>query len=253
VRADATNTQKCRLKGVVFLTFDVEPDAPPYQSSETRGIREGLPRILELLEEKGVRATFFVTASLLSKYSWLPDAILSGGHELASHGLDHSRLDKVPISDAITNISKSINILRKYSDISSFRAPNLQLPESIVRELPRLGIKVDSSIAVYKPGHPKYPHWRGELFRLPATATSSTIRLPRLLATRLTLHPEKEFHVLFYHPWEFTRIPRKPLYRPDVWARTGEYAVRMLSYIIDLARARGYRFALVGEAPGLCV
>ncbi len=211
-----------------------------------------MPRILELLDYKGIRATFFVTAILARQYPWLPEAILSGGHELASHGLDHSRLDKMPAKEAVENIAESLEILREHGEVVSFRAPNLQLPGEIVERLPQLGVRVDSSIAVYKPGHPKVPHWRGSLLRLPATATSSTIRLPGFLAVRTTLPGNRGFHVLFYHPWEFTRIARKPFYRPDIWIRTGDYALRMLSRVIDVARARGYRFALVREAPGLC-
>jgi len=211
-----------------------------------------MPRILELLDYKGVKATFFVTAILARQYPWLSEAILSRGHELASHGLDHGRLDEMPTKEAVENIAASLEILREYGEVTSFRAPNLQLPGEIVERLPLLGIRVDSSVAVYKPGHPKTPYWQGSLLRLPATATSSTIRLPGFIAVKLTLPEDRRFHVLFYHPWEFTRIARKPFYRPDIWFRTGDYALRMLSRVIDVARARGYRFALMREAPGLC-
>ncbi len=154
--------------------------------------------------------------------------------------------------EAKRNIEESIKILSNYSKIESFRAPNLQLPEGLVEELESLEIKVDSSIATYKPGHSKESYWKGGVLRLPVTATSSTIRLPRKLALRATLPLHRPFHVLFYHPWEFTRIQRRPFYRPDVWVRTGNYARNTLSYIIDVARKRNYRFALVREAPALC-
>ena len=178
--------------------------------------------------------------------------ILSGGHELASHGLDHSRLDKMSFYEARNNIIKSVEILSNYGEINSFRAPNLQLPEKLLDYASPLGIRVDSSIASYKPGHPKNPYWRNDILRIPVTATSSTIRLPLRLALKATLPPGRNYYALFYHPWEFIKIPRRPIYRIDVWIRTGDYARRMLSYIIDKIRGEGYEFALMRDAPSLC-
>ena len=43
----------------VLLTVDVEPDCPPYLTG-WRGVEEGLPRLLALLADEGVTATFFV-------------------------------------------------------------------------------------------------------------------------------------------------------------------------------------------------
>jgi peptidoglycan/xylan/chitin deacetylase (PgdA/CDA1 family) len=45
------------------LTVDVEPDCPPYLTS-FRGIDEGLPRLLTVLREAGVSATFFMTGEV---------------------------------------------------------------------------------------------------------------------------------------------------------------------------------------------
>lgn len=236
----------------MFLTFDVEPDAPPYQSSSYRGVEEGLPWILHFLEELDVKATFFVTGTVAERYPDLVEEIVERGHELGSHGLDHSRLDKMSREEALDNIVESLRILRSFYPVRSFRAPNLQLPEDLVPRLAENGVVVDSSIAAYKPGHPKAPVWVNGVLRVPATVTSSTIRLPARLARRMTLPESRSFHVLFYHPWEFTRVKRRPLYRPDVWARTGGYARRMLEEVIRLALDRGLRFELVGNAPRLC-
>ncbi len=46
-----------RVGDGVALTVDVEPDCPPYLTSFC-GIDEGLPRLLTVLEEAGVSATF---------------------------------------------------------------------------------------------------------------------------------------------------------------------------------------------------
>ncbi len=61
----------------IFLTFD---DGP---------CPELTPLLLELLSELKVRATFFVVAKTAAKYPALLQRILSDGHALGSHSLDH--------------------------------------------------------------------------------------------------------------------------------------------------------------------
>ncbi|NOZ31337.1 MAG: polysaccharide deacetylase family protein [Crenarchaeota archaeon] len=236
----------------MFLTFDVEPDAPPYQSDSYKGVEEGIPWILDFLDSAGVKATFFITGVVAKRYPELVKEIVGRGHEVGSHGLDHTRLDKLPREEAARNIRESLKILWGFYNVRSFRAPNLQLPSYLIPSLRGLGITVDSSIAVYKKGHMKAPGWVRGVLRVPATVTSSTIRLPGVLARRLTLPSSRQFHVLFYHPWEFVRIRRKPLYRPDIWMRTGDYARRMLEAIIQEAFERGFKFEKLGDAPSLC-
>ncbi|MCE4607097.1 MAG: polysaccharide deacetylase family protein [Desulfurococcales archaeon] len=242
------NIIKCRLKGVVFLTFDIEPDAPPYQSDSTRGLEEGLPWILEMLNKRRVKATFFIVGELADRYPSIIEAIVGGGHEIGSHGYSHRRMDKLPPEEALREIRRSIDSLSVFQQVSSFRAPNLQPPKINVDDYLSLGIKVDSSVAFYKNRFYDTPIMKNGLLVLPATITSSTIRLPKKIAVRLTLNPKREFHVLFYHPWEFTRIRRKPIYRPDIWLRTGFYAQRSLESILDEAGKRGYKFLKVSEA-----
>jgi peptidoglycan/xylan/chitin deacetylase (PgdA/CDA1 family) len=245
---EESNIIKCRLKGTVFLTFDVEPDAPPYQSNSTHGIEEGLPWIVDMLDKKNLKATFFIVGKLADDYPSIIEEIANKGHEIGSHGYDHSRLDKLPRAEAIRNIKRSIESLSVYQDVSSFRAPNLQPPRISPDDYLSMGIKVDSSIALYKDRNYKGPVKKKELLILPATATSSTIRLPRVLAIKITLNSRRDFHVLFYHPWEFTHIRRKPIYRPDIWLRTGSYARNMLEIVIDEARKKGFQFLTVKES-----
>jgi peptidoglycan/xylan/chitin deacetylase (PgdA/CDA1 family) len=236
---------------VVFLTFDVEPDAPPYQSDNYRGIDQGLPWILDMLDEEDVNATFFTVATIAEKYPDKIREIVKRGHELASHGYDHTRLDRLERQKALLNIRKSISLLSPFSPIKSFRAPNLQPPPISPSDYTSLGIIVDSSIAAYKKGNPKYPFAHNGLVVVPATATSSTIRLPERLALKYTLPKTRSFHVLFYHPWEFVGIKKKPIYRPDIWVRTGEYARKMLRIIIREAKNRGFSFHKISEVPSL--
>jgi len=228
----------------VIISFDVEQDCPPYLSS-TRGIEEGLPRILDLLKDERVRATFFTTGQIAEKYPVLVKRIVDEGHELGCHGYAHERLDKLSIDQAERVVEKASTVLRRFSDVVSFRAPNLQLPEPYVAILIRQGYLADSSIALYKP-----PFRRGiEIFeeglvRVPASVTSSVLRLPwrlqRLVHSRL---PSPI--VYFSHPWEYIDM-RGQSVRFDCRFSTGEPALKNLQQLIRFHREQGAVFETLG-------
>lgn len=64
-------------KPAVYLTFD---DGPHPATT---------PRLLELLEEHGVRATFFLIGSNCERYPELVRAIRDGGHLIGNHTYNH--------------------------------------------------------------------------------------------------------------------------------------------------------------------
>lgn len=66
---------------VVVLTYDDGPHP------------EGTPAVLDALAEASVTATFFVLLSRARRRPDLLSRIVAAGHEVALHGLDHTRLD----------------------------------------------------------------------------------------------------------------------------------------------------------------
>lgn len=77
----------------LIVTCDLELD-PPWQTRSweqrsSRGLKEGLPRLLELLDAYNIRGTFF-TEGLLARIS--PESVCEvarRGHEVGCHGLAH--------------------------------------------------------------------------------------------------------------------------------------------------------------------
>jgi peptidoglycan/xylan/chitin deacetylase (PgdA/CDA1 family) len=53
--------------------------------------RANVARILAMLDEYGVRATFFTLGWVAERYPKLLRDIVANGHELASHGFAHQR------------------------------------------------------------------------------------------------------------------------------------------------------------------
>lgn len=73
-------------KKLVALTFD---DGP---SSATT------PRLLQILQEKGVKATFFVVGTMVTKSPEIVKQEARAGHEVGSHTMTHANLPKVGVA-----------------------------------------------------------------------------------------------------------------------------------------------------------
>jgi len=223
---------------IASITFDVEHDCPPMLSS-TRGMEEGLPRILDLLAARKIHATFFSTGVMAARYPRLARRIVDEGHELGCHSYNHERLDKLPPWLARRAVEKATRILRRFGEVVSFRAPNLKLPGYMAGFLRSLGYIYDSSPARYKPPFPRRVWVEEGLVRIPASTTSSVLRLPWKLQERI--HARLRSPVVYFsHPWEYVDMSQAPI-RWDCKFNTGRTALSLLDRLIVYLESRGTR------------
>jgi peptidoglycan/xylan/chitin deacetylase (PgdA/CDA1 family) len=229
----------------VSLGIDVEPDCPPYLATQYRGVRDGLPRLLDMLDALNVPTTCFCTGEVAERFPERIHDIVRRGHELACHGHTHRPFDTLSRPEAEAEIVRSTAVLRSFGKpVTSFRAPNLRFPDKYLPILESHGFLVDSSQAKYK-----LAYYRSSasttLRRVPASMTSSVLRLdawlrnPWLAALRSPV-------VLFVHPWEFVDLTRERL-RLDCRFRTGDRALRALHDVVGLYRARGATFSRIDD------
>jgi peptidoglycan/xylan/chitin deacetylase (PgdA/CDA1 family) len=226
------------------LTVDFEPDCPPYLSSTFRGIEHGAPRLLELFAEIGVRATYFSTGEVAERYPDAVRAVVDAGHELGCHGVTHTAFDTMDEATARWEIAESARRLRAFTRVTSFRAPYLRFPEPFVRLLEDEAFELDSSLAKYKRSY-RAPRLPTTLARIPASMTSSVLRLPALIRDPW-LAALADPVVLFVHPWEFVDLTREKL-RYDCRFRTGEVALTCLREVIGAFVARGASLVTMRE------
>jgi peptidoglycan/xylan/chitin deacetylase (PgdA/CDA1 family) len=226
---------------IVALTFDVEQDCPPF--AETRkGMEYGLPRVMNLLEEYGIRGTFLFTGRMAQEFPELARRAAKR-HELGCHGLEHERFDRLPPGEVRERLLKAKEILSRFGEVVSFRAPNFQFPGEYYPILSQVGFRVDSTKA-------KHKGWKGgvtrigEIIEIPATTTSIVTRLPWKLQERL--HGKFESPVVYiFHPWEFVDMSRK--LRPDCWFGTGRGALENLRRLIEFHLNSGSTFLTLRE------
>lgn len=93
---------------VVYLTFD---DGP---------IPEVTPRVLEILRNYGVKATFFMVGDNVRKYPEVFEMVKSDGHRLGNHTFNHLGGIKHSTKDYVLNIHKANTYI--HSDL--FRPPH---------------------------------------------------------------------------------------------------------------------------------
>ncbi len=98
---------------LLALTFDDGPD------------EDVTPRVLDTLEATGSSATFFVLLTRVRRSPGLLREIVSRGHEIALHGLDHRRLTSFPAEDVRKRLEDARSELRAASgrDVRWFRPP----------------------------------------------------------------------------------------------------------------------------------
>lgn len=126
-------------------------------------------RILDLLDEFDVKATFFVLGWVAERKPGLVREIASRGHEVASHGYGHRRLCNQTQSEFRDDIRRSKGILEELTggEIQGYRAPSYSLSRKCLwayDELIEAGYRYDSS--VFPISHDLYgiPDWPRHLF-----------------------------------------------------------------------------------------
>jgi len=110
---------------------------------------DGARAILDMLDELGIKATFFVEARTLENID-----VTFGNHEVAMHGLDHEdmtgELSGTVLSEDEVNgiLQRSAEIIRERTGTSpkGFRAPYMRTNEKIMSALTKFRIRYDSSM-----------------------------------------------------------------------------------------------------------
>ena len=145
---------------VVSLTFDVDgvsgfinrvPDArkmPTLMSMGEYGPSIALPRILELLGQEDIRATFFTPGHVIDTHIPLMGKIVDRGHEVAHHGYMHEPPYTLSAREEMAVLVKGIKSIRKVtgSDPQGYRSPAWELSEHTLGYLGKLGFLYDSSL-----------------------------------------------------------------------------------------------------------
>jgi hypothetical protein len=236
----------------VSISFDLERDPPAATGGEAEfsGI-EQIPYILDVMENHGVKATFFVTGRVVHRFPDVINEIDNHGHEIGVHGsfFHDERLKGLPRSEQREKIMATITSIENLIEKApkGYRAPGHAFDENTIFSLEDLNITYDSSVVpslggwylyghpLYAPSHP-YFHRGADVLEIPITPVLFDGNLDSLLAYQGTFITKTELFwaafkakvtgvplVLYLHPGLMTDLENSPKdYRASA-ARLGDF------------------------------
>jgi len=141
----------------VALSFDADHEtlslrdkrlSPGRLSEGEYGARVGVPRILRLLDEHDIPASFFVPAvSALMRPAEAPN-YQAHGHEVGVHGWIHERNSTLSAADEYDLVARALDVLESQlgSRPTGIRTPSWDFSPTSLRTIKSLGFEYDSSL-----------------------------------------------------------------------------------------------------------
>lgn len=144
-----------------ILTFDIEDWFHILDNDSTRGerqwrqfesrIEENTDRILAILEEKRVRATFFCLGWIADRHPEVIRKISDFGLEVACHSYAHKLVYEMSPAEFVEDLKRSIGVLEDLTGrrVRAYRAPGFSFKPKNVWAFDALlkeGIEIDCSI-----------------------------------------------------------------------------------------------------------
>jgi polysaccharide deacetylase family protein (PEP-CTERM system associated) len=237
------------------------------------GIESNTSIILELLEKKNTKATFFCLGWIAERHRSMVRRISESGHEVASHGYAHQVIYSQTPEAFRDDVSRSKRIIEDITGrpVLGYRAPTYSITEKTLwalEILEALGFAYDSSIFPVHhdnygiPSAPRFPY-RIEGRKL-VEYPISTVRIGKLnfpvagggyfrlfpyWLTRIGLKAierENRPFIFYLHPWEFN---------PDTPRVAGLSALSRFRTYVNLSKTQGrfeqlledFRFASVSD------
>lgn len=127
---------------------DIDVDNNDFQNMGKKGIEFGLPRLLDVLNRYGVKATFFVPGAIAEKYPDALHSIVESGHEIGCHGYEHEHMGVLSRGDQYKVIKKGIKAIQDVCGKipAGFRAPEGEITMDTLMVAKELGFCYSSSL-----------------------------------------------------------------------------------------------------------
>lgn len=112
------------------------------------GANVGIPRILSLLEQFNIPATFFISADTINHYPYTVKQIRDEGHEIAYHGDVHENPTILSVEEERKMLEKGIEAIYSItgSNPKGYRSPVFDLSNNTISLLKEYGFQWDSSL-----------------------------------------------------------------------------------------------------------
>jgi polysaccharide deacetylase family protein (PEP-CTERM system associated) len=198
-------------------------------------IERNIDLILGFLDDADVEATFFTLGWIAERYPRMIRRIAAGGHEIASHGYAHNRVDDLERDAFHADIHLAKTILEDVTDfeVKGYRAPSFSISDATEWAHDAIldaGYRYSSSVYPIHHDHYGIPHAprfayrsRPRLLEVPITTMrmfdrnfpaggGGYFRLLPYPVSKWTIRRVNEVEgqpaVFYFHPWELD--PEQP-------------------------------------------
>ncbi len=252
----------------ILLSFDLEEFDVPFEHNFSIPFEEqievsqkGSEVILDLLDRRNIKATFFSTYTFASHSKRLITKLCESGHELASHGYFHSQFEEKHLMESRLGLEELSN-----QKIVGFRMPRM-MPVDL-QAISNAGYVYDSSLnPTYIPG--RYNHFAkprlffrsDTLWELPASVTPY-LRVPLFwlafhhfplwfykLCCQRSFKPGNYLNI-YFHPWEFTDLHNQYGLPKLIQKNTGSDMIERFELLLDWMMSEGYQFSTIKDFIG---
>lgn len=145
-----------RVTGESYSTYDSVETFFDEWSGRYDYLSDPVDRVLDLLDEFGIKATFFVVGDVVDNYPGLVEKISGRGHNIGCHGLHHTtvvdpdsreaKFTREEFSDRVQTAREKLESASG-QNVVGYRAPNAYVTGWMLDELEDLGFRYDSSVS----------------------------------------------------------------------------------------------------------
>ena len=247
---------------MVLLSFDIEEFDVPREHGIDYPLKDamkvsiyGTNQLLDCLHKHQVKATFFCTTVFAENAPELINRIIKEGHEVASHGCDHSNPQAADVSISKQKLEQQFGVT-----IKDYRQPRMfPVSDQVIADA---GYLYNSSLnPAFIPGRymhlnaPRTYFKKEDVWQIPASVTPwlrfplfwlSCHNLPMSLYLQLCRRTWKHdgYLSLYFHPWEFYPLNNlTELKIPFIIRnRSGEKMIERLGKLISYFQNQGATF-----------
>ena len=252
---------------MILLSFDTEEFDLPREYGVDFTLEKGMKvsivgtnRILDILKQNDVKATFFCTGNFAEQAPEVIQRIIDENHEIACHGVDHWQ-------PKATDFALSKQIIERITGqtVYGYRQPRM-FPVND-KDIKKAGYSYNSSVnPAFIPGRyihlmtPRTWFMKEGVMQIP-TSVTPWIRFPLFW---LSLHnlPERIYHamvrrtlshdgyfVTYFHPWEFFELKEHQEFKIPFIIRnhSGQEMMQRLDRLIKMLKSRQHKFITFKE------
>lgn len=138
--------------------FGFERTTPAMLHRGEYGARVGVPRLLDLLKQHEIEATFFVPGHTVDSFPHETESILEHGHEIAHHSYAHVDPSEQTPAEERADMERALETLARIGVRPlGYRSPSADLSAATLELIEEHGFLYDSSLQGddFRPYHPR--------------------------------------------------------------------------------------------------